>query len=81
MDATIEQFKSRYNLNGDQVEAITTTEGPVQLIAGPGAGKTLVLILRTLYLLMTGSVRPKVCRQCDFRFYCARKNVRTEGAE
>ncbi|MGA7075630.1 MAG: UvrD-helicase domain-containing protein [Halobacteriota archaeon] len=59
MDTTIEQIKSRYNLNGDQIEAITTTNSPVQIIAGSGAGKTFVLILRALYLLMTGSVRPK----------------------
>jgi superfamily I DNA and RNA helicase len=51
MDATIEQFKSRYILNGDQIEAITTTNGPMQIVAGSGAGKTLVLILRRLYLL------------------------------
>ena len=58
MDTIIEQFKTRYNLNDDQIEAITTTEGPVQIIAGPGAGKTLVLILRTLYLLITGKASP-----------------------
>ncbi len=58
MNSIIEQFKSRYNLNDDQIKAITTTEGPVQIIAGPGAGKTLVLILRTLFLLMTGKASP-----------------------
>jgi DNA helicase-2/ATP-dependent DNA helicase PcrA len=58
MDTIIEKFRSHYNLNDDQVEAITSTDGPVQIIAGPGAGKTLVLILRTLYLLMSGKASP-----------------------
>ena len=58
MDAIIKQFKSRYNLNDEQIEAITSTEGPVQIIAGPGSGKTLVLILRALYLLMSERASP-----------------------
>jgi DNA helicase II / ATP-dependent DNA helicase PcrA len=47
------------NLNQNQVRAITTTDGPVQIIAGPGSGKTKVLVLRTLYTLLTGQAQPK----------------------
>jgi ATP-dependent exoDNAse (exonuclease V) beta subunit len=42
------------SLNEGQIEAIRTVGGPLQIEAGPGSGKTLVLILRTLYLLLTG---------------------------
>lgn len=51
----IELFPS---LNKEQQKAITTTEGPLLLIAGPGTGKTLVLVLRTLYLIKTGKALP-----------------------
>jgi DNA helicase-2/ATP-dependent DNA helicase PcrA len=58
VDAIIKKFQSRYNLNDQQIEAITSTGGPVQVIAGPGSGKTLVLILRALYLLMSKRASP-----------------------
>src|SRR6267143_5400758 len=47
------------SLNDGQVNAIRTVQGPLQIIAGPGSGKTLVLVLRTLYLLLTGKAQPK----------------------
>lgn len=47
------------SLNEAQKKAITKTEGPVQIIAGPGSGKTFVLVLRTLYLLLSGKANPK----------------------
>ena len=46
-------------LNDDQKSAIKATDGPVQIIAGPGSGKTFVLVLRTLYILLTGKAEPK----------------------
>ena len=46
------------DLNNEQLDAITSTEGPVLIIAGPGTGKTLVLVLRTLYLLLSKKASP-----------------------
>ena len=36
------------DLNDDQLQVIGNTEGPLLIIAGPGSGKTLVLVVRAL---------------------------------
>ena len=45
-------------LTPEQTRAVTHGEGPLLLLAGPGAGKTRTLTHRVAYLLATGRARP-----------------------
>lgn len=54
------------DLNQPQRDAVAATEGAVLLIAGPGAGKTLTLIRRTLHLLTAGLAAPNEIVLCTF---------------
>ena len=46
------------DLNQNQIEAVKAIEGPVLIIAGPGAGKTATLTRRVAYMIASG-IKPE----------------------
>jgi len=60
-------IEERYGfLNEAQREAVACTDGPLLIIAGPGSGKTLVLVVRTLNILLQGKAQPREVVLCTF---------------
>ena len=53
-------FEKGYkNLNKDQKEAVDAIDGPVMVVAGPGTGKTTILILRIANILNKTDTKPE----------------------
>jgi len=46
------------NLNQEQIEAVTTTQGPLLIIAGAGTGKTTVIARRIAYIIAKRLAKP-----------------------
>ncbi len=53
-------------LNAEQRAIVSSTEGPLLIIAGPGSGKTFSLVLRTLNILCLGKAKPSQVVVCTF---------------
>ena len=60
-------------INDDQVKAITATDGPVLVIAGPGTGKTFTLVKRIAYLVLEKHVAPSEIMVVTFTEKAARE--------
>lgn len=62
-DSILREFPE---LNQAQREVVNHTEGPLRVIAGPGSGKTLVLVVRVLNILLQGLAQPREIILCTF---------------
>jgi len=61
--------------NENQKLAISCTEGPVLITAGPGTGKTFTLVQRALYLIQEKGVKPEEIMMATFTEKAAKELI------
>ncbi|NIO36503.1 UvrD-helicase domain-containing protein, partial [Candidatus Bathyarchaeota archaeon] len=62
-----EKLRQNYpELSASQLEIIGCTRGPLLVVAGPGSGKTLVLVMRALNILLQNLAKPEEMLICTF---------------
>lgn len=61
------------NLNPEQKDAASHTDGPLLILAGAGSGKTTVLVSRTGWLIQSGVVKPSQILVLTFTNKAARE--------
>ncbi len=55
-----------FNPTENQIKAILHTDGPLFITAGPGSGKTKVLLWRTVNLVVFNDIKPSEILLCTF---------------
>lgn len=63
------------NANSSQREAISSTDGPLLIIAGPGTGKTYTLVKRIVYLITEKNVLPEEIMVATFTEKAAKELI------
>ena len=61
--------------NEAQKKAISTTDGPLLIIAGPGTGKTYTLVQRIVYLITEKGIRPEEIMVATFTEKAAKELI------
>lgn len=61
--------------NEAQIEAISTTNGPVLITAGPGTGKTFTLVQRAIYIIQECGILPEQILMATFTDKAAKEIV------